>query len=161
MNARNAPRSSSSRAGGAALARALATAWADMRRLQSYARQFGADGESAFSPDQIEALCSFLERASANLQGRIVSLDGEARLLLSDRLRRGSRRERHLRLGSLIGAYRSCCRHLCQALGAAKRLGDAVTAWLLTDVVHRLERQLWLLDPRSGACRAAALFYRS
>jgi len=102
-----------------------------------------------------------LEQASVNLQGRIVYLDTSGRVDLKESALAPRTPGRFPGLRSMIGAYRNCCRRLCHALQEARRLGDATTAWLLTDLVQRLEKQLWLLDPESRSCRAASLFFNA
>jgi hypothetical protein len=129
------------------LSRLLATAWTEMRRLRLQAEDFADKGRGTFSPRQVASLCAVLDQAADNLEGRMVYLGAaEAPPRPGPTNPRGAR--------SLLGGYCSCCQRLGRALTGAKRAGDATTAWLLGDVISRLERQLWLLDPQSGAAAA-------
>jgi hypothetical protein len=67
----------------------------------------------------------------------------------------GLKRDPGVRPRSLVANYRAASRALCAALEEAKQSGDRTTAVLLTTILHRLEKQLWLLDssrerPRIG-----------
>jgi DNA-binding ferritin-like protein len=62
-----------------------------------------------------------------------------------------------------MGGYRDCCRSLCKALNESLRASDWATGALLSDLVLRLEKQLWLMDtsPHNrgvGSCRSVSLF---
>lgn len=65
------------------------------------------------------------------------------------------KRDSGVRPRSLVANYRAASRALCAALEEAKQTGDRTTAVMLTSILHRLEKQLWLLDssrerPRIG-----------
>ncbi|HEX2852376.1 MAG TPA: hypothetical protein VHO24_03990 [Opitutaceae bacterium] len=47
---------------------------------------------------------------------------------------------------SLAVTYRATCRALCSALCAARQAADTNSTVLLSSVLQRLEKQLWLLD---------------
>jgi len=47
---------------------------------------------------------------------------------------------------SLLVTYRATCRALCLSLREAQRVSDSLTAAQLNGLLHRLEKQLWLLD---------------
>jgi DNA-binding ferritin-like protein len=47
---------------------------------------------------------------------------------------------------SLLAAYRAACRPLCASLQEARRSADGATAVMLSSLLQRLEKQLWLLD---------------
>lgn len=56
---------------------------------------------------------------------------------------------------SMVATYRATCRALCHALREARQVTDTTTTVLLSRVLQRLEKQLWLLDssrdrPRVG-----------
>jgi hypothetical protein len=62
-----------------------------------------------------------------------------------------------------MAEYRGCCRGLCAALREALRVSDAATGAFLRDLALRLEKQLWLMDPRPRDtepehCRNVLLF---
>jgi DNA-binding ferritin-like protein len=46
---------------------------------------------------------------------------------------------------ALLTAYRATARALCASIIEARKISDATTAALLSALVHRLEKQLWLL----------------
>jgi hypothetical protein len=53
----------------------------------------------------------------------------------------------------LLATYRGTCRALCAALQAAQQISDTTTAAMLSSVLQRLEKQLWLLDSSSDRTR--------
>ena len=64
---------------------------------------------------------------------------------------------------ALIGAYRKCCRRLCDAIKEAVRISDPESISMLRELILRLEKQLWVIDLPSRNCgvgdsRAVALF---
>jgi hypothetical protein len=64
---------------------------------------------------------------------------------------------------NFLPGNRACCRRLCRALRDALRVSDGSTGATLSELVLRLEKQLWLIDtpshPRGiDACRSVSLF---
>jgi hypothetical protein len=146
-------------------------------RLLHQAKKNGA-GEPAFSLAELEQLCVVIERGWNSILQRLLELSPD------DRSARGARwaeawcaslsgtkapddgsaaDKGELTPQSLLANYRASCRALCAALTEARHAADATTAAMLSGLVQRLEKQLWLLDasherPRVGATSAIKLF---
>lgn len=50
------------------------------------------------------------------------------------------------RFRPLLVTYRSACRTICSSLQESRRTADGATAVMLSGLLQRLEKQLWLLD---------------
>jgi hypothetical protein len=140
----NAPLSSSADplpSESSALAPVLANAWVGLCRLRTYVQTFTVDADSGFLPPPIAALCDVLEQGCSNLYGRILFLAGNRYAAKPTKIYWDGR-ENFPGAPGLIDAYRRCCRRLGPALEEATRLGDAITTWLLSDLVQRLETQM-------------------
>jgi hypothetical protein len=137
-----------------------------------------ARGQPAFSMSELEQLCVVIERGWNSVLQRLLEITP------GDRQERGTRwaetwraalSEPHasgaegageateLTPHSLLATYRASCRALCAALTEARHTADATTAAMLSGLLQRLEKQLWLLDssherPRVGAASAINLF---
>lgn len=117
----------------------------------------------SFSPSALDRLCRLLREGCELVGGRLDSLRSartesfriEKRVGIEcGREKSTSRRSLSDDARSLLIAYRTCGRALCASLVEARRISDANTAALLAGLVHRLEKQLWLLDAQETQERA-------
>jgi hypothetical protein len=112
-------------------------------------------GVLAFSPSALDRLCAVIRDGCRALAVRMGELQPAASApMAADTAAREKIPAGAVTMAvdpaSLLVAYRACGRALCAALVEARRIADAHTAAVLAGVVHRLEKQLWLLDaPRS------------
>jgi hypothetical protein len=144
-----------------------------------HAAEKSAQGQPVFSMSELEQLCIVIERGWNSVLQRLLELSP------GDRSERGARWASTWRASlteataagvesaardksaltpqSLLATYRASCRALCAALTEARHVADATTAAMLSGLLQRLEKQLWLLDasherPRVGAASAINLF---
>jgi hypothetical protein len=126
------------------------------------ARALKEQPRSGFNPHQIKVLCGILDRGAYGI-GRLLESMGdpnggdEARESDPDGV------WREFDAVEFIAEYRGCCRSLCAALREALRISDASACALLSHLALRLEKHLWLMDPRPhdsdiGYCRNVLLF---
>lgn len=130
--------------------------------------QRNSPGLGAFQLVELDRLCAMLSLGAAALTRRLAEIseaDGTA----------DSRLERLWRVGStpmpepdelsdanalfdsqprsLLATYRAACRALCTSLQEARHAADSTTAGLVSGLLQRLERQLWLLDASRDGVR--------
>jgi hypothetical protein len=121
----------------------------------------GDPGALGYCPEQVRALCSILERGRHSIVRRAAELGGRIRREEPDRASRPPVLVTDP--VAFMTAYRECCRKLCKALDESKRIPDATTGALLSDLALRLEKQLWLMDGSphdrdAESCRSVSLF---
>jgi hypothetical protein len=114
-----------------------------------------------FCPKQMQSLCRMLGNSRARIQGHILNIEGPA---ASGNESPGSSPP----LGkmdpiSFIAKYRASCRMLCEALNEARRASQAPAGAMLSDIILRLEKQLWIMDSpkqtrRTDQYRSVSLF---
>jgi hypothetical protein len=125
----------------------LAKAEAALALLRERTRQLVSLGNSAphgFSPGQLETLCTILDEGRSRVHRRLVDFVGECD-------QAGPSADSHSPVNienplMFLGDYRACCRRLCKAMKEALRISDATTGAVLSDLMLRLEKQLWLMD---------------
>ena len=118
-----------------------------------------AGGFPAFSPLELDRLRTVIRQGGASVTRRLKELVGEKpeAARLPELWREGVARTdlsslepgiptAEARSRALLSAYRATCRSLCASLQEAKRTCDGATAVMLSGLLHRLEKQLWLLD---------------
>jgi hypothetical protein len=117
---------------------------------------------AGFNGHQMRVLGSILERGRDSIVRRLESM-GDPNPGGDPRGTDPSPMGRQFDPAEFMAEYRGCCRRLCAALREARRVSDAATGAFLSDLALRLEKQLWLMDPRPGdsevnCCRSVLLF---
>jgi hypothetical protein len=130
--------------GSAKLASLLEEALADLLRLQAEAEAVsGADdkGLSRIAADGVQALRPTLAEGCAAISRRLEVLGhpGSGR-------RGAGLTESAPEAGVAVNAYRPCFFRLGKALREARRVSDGETMTVLSHLIVRLEKHLWLFD---------------
>jgi hypothetical protein len=114
-----------------------------------------------FCPRQMKTLCDILDEGQARIQRRLAGLVGPGAALeaTEDSDIRGKSEDPI----SFMAEYRACCRRLCKGLNESLRISDAPSGAMLSELVLRLEKQLWLMDspkhdPGSDRYRSVSIF---
>jgi hypothetical protein len=114
-----------------------------------------------FCPRQMWTLCGILDEGRANLQRRLEGLLGPGGQVefSADSNPTGAMDNP----AAFMAEYRGCCRRLCKALNEARRISDVSSCAMLSELVLRLEKQLWLMDtpehdPGTERYRSVSLF---
>lgn len=107
-----------------------------------------------FSANALDRLCSLVREGHDATIRRLTELsaDSDAKALASDTDSSSdtpAQRAAPTDPQSLIAAYRDTARALGASIVQAQRLSDARSAAVLSALLHRLEKQLWLLDSES------------
>jgi hypothetical protein len=99
-----------------------------------------------FYPRQLKTLCGIIDQGRARIQ-----LHVETRDLATGRDDEAPDRGPTTPMAdpiAFMAEYRASCRLLCRALSEALRTANAPTGAMLSDLVLRLEKQLWLVGPK-------------
>jgi hypothetical protein len=114
-----------------------------------------------FCPRQMWTLCGILDEGRGRLQRRLEGLLGPGGHVefSTDSNPAGASDNP----AAFMAEYRGCCRRLCKALNEARRISDAASCAMLSELVLRLEKQLWLMDtperdPGTERYRSVSLF---
>jgi hypothetical protein len=123
----------------------LEEALADMLRLQAETEVVSAGkGMSRIATGGIQALRPTLAEGCAALCRRLVALGHPASTLPATPA--DSDRPTDAGAGAALNAYRPCFVRLGKALREARRLSDEATMAVLSQLIIRLEKHLWLFD---------------
>ena len=125
----------------------LARADSALGLLKERASQLVSLGDpegNGFSPGQLETLCRSLDEGRGRVHRRLLGIAGEAVRPEPAAAQNPSGNTRDPLV--FLADYRACCRRLCKALSEALRISDAATGAVLSALVLRLEKQLWLMD---------------
>lgn len=124
-----------------------------------------ASGFPAFSLVELDRLRTVTRQGGAGITRRLKELLGDSKPAgyLAELWREGVARPdadaegtapggSAARSRSLLSAYRSACRSLGASIQDARRSADGATTVMLSGLLQRLEKQLWLLDssPQRG-----------
>jgi hypothetical protein len=134
---------------------ALASLRLQMERVQASPELSGL----GFNPRQVAKLCAILDQGRGSILRRIAD-SGDA--VTAEKQEAGLSQPADDPANFLPG-YRAGCRRLCRALRDALRVSDGSAGATLSELVLRLEKQLWLIDTPShyrgiDACRSVSLF---
>jgi hypothetical protein len=143
------PRSAEVSSSAARLVRSLRQVGTDLRMLEIRARRAEGSGELSrldFCPKQIGRLRLILSEGRTAVVRRAGEL-GEA--LSEHNAGEGADVSPSIEAGdptAFLAAYRACCRRVCGALREAIDNRDSLTGAMLSGLVLKLEKQLWLID---------------
>ena len=119
----------------------------ELLRLQECAAGIAAAPETTvFCPQQLRVLRDVLDGGREAIGARMEILGGHRP---ATNLSAGQRAQRKIRSRALMRAYGKCSHQLCRVQQEARRISDGTTAAMLSDLILRMEKQLWLLDAQS------------
>lgn len=114
-----------------------------------------------FCPRQMKTLCAILDYGRGRIHRRLAIMSGTV-------VAEGESPSSNPPFGvaspvAFMAEYRACCRLLCSALRESRRISSSPTVAMLSDLVLRLEKQLWVMDspkhdPGSEPYRTVSLF---
>jgi hypothetical protein len=142
-----------------ALLRQVAASLGNLELRASGASLATETGALGFCPRQMRALGEILGRARQRIAARIAQLGGAGS---RDPLGAPARPGDVADPVAFMIEYRDCCRRLCRALNEALRAEDPATGAMLSELVMRLEKHLWLMDTSThdrgaASCRSVSL----
>ncbi len=122
----------------------------ELLRLQECAAGIAEAPETTvFCPEQLRKLRDVLERGREAIAARMVILGGPRPGLRPASLSADRRDRRKIRPRALMRTYGKCSHQLCRVVQEARRISDATTAAMLSELILQMEKQLWLLDAPS------------
>jgi hypothetical protein len=100
---------------------------------------------AGFSPRQIKTLCGIIDEGRRRIR-RCLDAEDDPAILAGDESPEFVPTTGMGDPASFMAQYRFSCRLLCRALNEALSAADARVGAMLSDLVLRLEKQLWLMD---------------
>jgi len=140
----------------------------ELLRLRECTASLAESPESTvFCPRQLQSLRSELDRGRGLIAARMAALGGSRSEGAAAAIGTAAKKAepRKVRARTLMRTYGKCSHQLCRVVQEARRISDSTTAAMLSDLILRMEKQLWLLDApsqqREPASRRVVAFYFS